>query len=197
MLAPCEWCVWAWTRGEQWGWKMGNWKLFSLQRIWVEFRNNIALDNLRVSSNERYLQRAWIPVWNAQSDVRWWGVCAGPDVSRFTTLTRSGPGCGDNMQAYIIQEAEQINQCIMSLKSEKLHNWKSAGINMHVSYNIMWKVNSRVWEAEVWSATTADCRMQNGDALQIETLQNKTKYFRLRLTDEVGTERPEADPRLT
>ena len=31
------------------------------------------------------------------------------------------------------------------------------------------------------------------DATQV----NKTKYFRLRLSDEVGTERPETDLRLT
>ena len=30
-----------------------------------------------------------------------------------------------------------------------------------------------------------------------EIYQNKTKYFRLRLSDEVGTERPETDLRLT
>ena len=135
--------------------KWGNWKLFSLQRIWVEFRNNIALDNLRVSSNERYLQRAWIPVWNAQSDVRWWGWCAGPDVSRFTTLTRSGPGCGDNMQAYIIQEAEQINQCIMSLTSEKLKKcWNQYACSCY-------HVKSQRQSVRSWSVKCNNSRLQN------------------------------------
>ena len=32
---------------------------------------------------------------------------------------------------------------------------------------------------------------------EVKIFSNKTKYFRLRLSDEVGTERPETDLRLT
>ena len=144
--------------------KWGNWKLFSLQRIWVEFRNNIALDNLKVSSIERDLQRAWIPVWNASPvwcEVMRRPVRAQPgsDVSRFTTLTRSGPGCV-NMHAYIIQEAEQINQCIMGLRSEKLKNFEAI-----CSYN------------QEFTLSCVSVRTWSVDALQVESLQSKNALF--------------------
>ena len=36
-----------------------------------------------------------------------------------------------------------------------------------------------------------------GCRCSLPSILNKTKYFRLRLSDEVGTERPETDLRLT
>ena len=98
-------------------------------------------------------------------------VGPGPDVSRFTTLTRSRPGCVDNMQAYIIQEAEQINQCIMGLRSEKLPKLQET----ICSYTILpSKRQQRSVRSGVIKCSNSKIKL-NVDALQIE--QNLNSYF--------------------